>query len=283
MSSLTLWAWLVLTAVPSPQTASVSGTVVDPEGKPVKGATVWLTAFVRFDADVEELAQVETDAEGRFTIDAPVGGGDRPRSLTLWAHAPGTRVAIASPSNRPKDDRGPIRLALGPPARTPVRVLGARRQARGGGDRAALAARSGPPACGPDWRPRPTPEGRAAIEGVNPGQVYRVDVTAEGLGTQGHNVPQDEAEKTVQLLPVGRVAARIVSDDPKALAGWTVVASSHPRRGEQSASCDERGARPERRGGPGRARVPRGGAGRLPRRAARGLAVPRPARRCRRR
>jgi hypothetical protein len=77
MTSLTLWAWLVLTAAPPLQPSSVSGTVVDPEGKPVKGATVWLTAFVRFDADVVELAHVETDAEGRFTIDAPVGGGDQ--------------------------------------------------------------------------------------------------------------------------------------------------------------------------------------------------------------
>ena len=47
MSSLMLWAWLALAAVPLPQTHAVSGTVVDPAGKPVKGATVWLTAFVR--------------------------------------------------------------------------------------------------------------------------------------------------------------------------------------------------------------------------------------------
>ena len=227
MSSLTLWAWLVLTAAPSPQPFSVSGTVVDPEGKPVKGATVWLTAFVRFNADVEDLAQVETDAEGRFAIDAPVGGGDRPPSLTLWAHAPGTRVAIASPSNRPKDDRGPIRLALGPPARTPVRVRGV-----DGKPVAGATVRLSPLVWPAGLRARleatTDARGRAAIEGVNPGQIYRVDVTAEGLGTQGHDVTQEEAEKTVQLLPVGRVAARIVSDDPKALAGWTVVASSHP-------------------------------------------------------
>ena len=76
--------------------------------------------------------------------------------------------------------------------------------------------------------------GAQAIEGVDPGQIARLDVTAEGLGTQGHNVPHDEAEKAVQLLPVGQVTARIVSDDPKALAGWTVVASSHP--GDASAS-----------------------------------------------
>jgi Carboxypeptidase regulatory-like domain len=83
MSSLTLWAWLALAAVPSPRTRVVSGTVVDPQGKPVKGATVWLTAFVDNNVDVANLAQVETDAEGRFTVDAPTGGGDRFRFLSL--------------------------------------------------------------------------------------------------------------------------------------------------------------------------------------------------------
>jgi hypothetical protein len=227
VSSLTLWAWLVLTAAPPLQPSSVSGTVVDAEGKPVKGATVWLTGFVRFDADVAELAQVETDAEGRFTIDAPVGGGDRPWSLTLWAHSPGTRVAIASPFNRPKDDRGPIRLALGPPARATVRVLGVAGKPVAGAT-VRLSRLNWPAGLRARLEATTDARGRATIEGVNPGQVHRVDVTAEGLGTQGQNVPPDEAEKTVQLLPVGRVAARIVSDDPKARAGWTVVASSHP-------------------------------------------------------
>jgi Carboxypeptidase regulatory-like domain len=225
--SLTLLAWLVLTVAPSPQPFSVSGTVVDPEGKPVEGATVWLTAFVRFDADVEELAEVETDVEGRFVIDAPVGGGDRHRSLTLWAHAPGKRVASVSPSNRPKDDRGPIRLALGPPVRTPVRVLGDDGKPLAGAT-VRLTSVVWPAGLRARLEATTDARGRAAIEGVNPGQIYSVDVTALGFGTQRHDVPQDEAEKTAQLLSVGRVTARIVSDDPKALAGWTVVALSHP-------------------------------------------------------
>ena len=227
MSSLMLWAWLALAAVPSSQTSVVSGTVVDPEGKPVKGATVWLTAFVRIDADVEDLAQVETDAEGRFTVDAPAGGGDRPRFLSLWAHAPGSRVAIASLSNRPKDDRGPIHLTLGPPAKTPVRVRGADGKPVAGAT-VRLSSRVFPAGLRARLEATTDAQGRAAIEGVNPGQVYRVDVTADRLGTQGHNVAQDQAEKTVQLLPVGRVAVRIATDNPTARAGWMVVASSFP-------------------------------------------------------
>jgi Carboxypeptidase regulatory-like domain len=73
MSSLTLWVWLVLTAAASPQPFSISGTVVDPDGKPVKGATVWFAVFVNNDAEVKDLAQFETDVKGRFTFDAPTG------------------------------------------------------------------------------------------------------------------------------------------------------------------------------------------------------------------
>ncbi len=227
MSSLMLWAWLALAAGPSSQTSEVSGTVVDPEGKPVKGATVWLTAFVRFDADVETLAQVETDGEGRFTADAPSGGGDRPRFLSLWAHAPGSRVAFASLSNRTKDDRGPIRLTLGPPAKTPVRVRGADGKPVAGAT-VRLSPLVFPASLRAKLEATTDAQGRATIDGVNPGQVYRVDVTADRLGTQGHNVAQDQAEKTVQLLPVGQVAARIATDNPLARAGWMVVASSFP-------------------------------------------------------
>ena len=114
--------------------------------------------------------------------------GDRPRFLSLWAHAPGSRVAIASLSSRPKDDRGPIRLTLGPPAKTPVRVRGGDGKPVAGATvrlSPRLPRRPAGQARGHDRR-----AGARAIEGVNPGQVYRVDVTADGLGTQGHNVTQ---------------------------------------------------------------------------------------------
>jgi hypothetical protein len=113
VSSLTLWAWLALTAVASPQPPSLTGTVLDPNGKPVKGATVWLTRLVKYDVDVEDLGQVETDAEGRFGFDTPADiVADRKRFVTLWAHSPGKRVYIISPIARPNDEHGPIRLTL---------------------------------------------------------------------------------------------------------------------------------------------------------------------------
>jgi hypothetical protein len=222
-----LGCWLALAAVPSPQSHAVPGTVVDPGGKPVKGATVWLTAFVRIDVDVEDLAQVETDAEGRFTVDAPAGGGDRPRFLSLWAHAPGSRIAVASLARRAKDDRGPIQLTLGPPAKMPVRVRGADGKPMAAA-KVRLSSRVFPAGLRARLEATTDAQGRAAIEDVNPEQVYRLDVTADRLGTQGHNVTQDQAEKTVQLLPVGRIAVRIATDNPTARAGWTVAASSFP-------------------------------------------------------
>ncbi len=230
MSSLALWAWMVLTAASFPPSFSASGTVVDPEGKPVKGATVWLTTYARYDADVVEVAQVETDADGRFAIAIEVpapADGKRSRPMTLWAHAPGMTVASAWRSNVAKGDWGPVRLALGAPARTLIRVRRVDGKPVAG---AAVHPTSLAWPAGLRARLKTTTDDRglATIEGVEPGQIGQFDVQAEGFGMQRHQVALDQAEKRVQLLPLGRVSMRVVSDDPKALAGWTVVALSHP-------------------------------------------------------
>ena len=113
MSSLTLWAWLVLTGASSPQPFSISGTVVDPDGKPVKGARVWFAVFVNNDADAEYLAQVETDVKGWFTFDAPIG--DRKAAAAF-----DPRAALAMIDALPADpDPAQVPRPGGPPAITP--------------------------------------------------------------------------------------------------------------------------------------------------------------------
>ena len=274
MSSLTLWAWLVLTAAPSPQPFAVSGTVVDPEGKPVKGATVWLTAFVRFDADVEELAQVETDAEGRFAIDAPVGGGDRPRSLST---------------------SGPTRRGTGsllprhPTARTTTGDRSAWLSGRRRGRPCGSWARDGKPVAGANVRLSPLvwpaglrarleattdARGRAAIEGVDP--ATGLPRRRHGRGAR-HPGAQRRAgrggeDRAAPARRPGRGADRVRQPEGPAPAGWSSPRPFPTRRANlRRATNSARGRTDEV--GPGRARSARGRAGRHPRRAARGLAV----------
>ncbi len=221
MPLLTLWSWLALAVVAAP----LSGSVVDEDGKAVPGATVWLTASRQFGEDAETRAEVETDAEGRFSIDAPPEG-DRTRQLMLWAFAPGPRVAISVLGNRPKGDERSIRLTLAPPWKTPVRVFGSDGKAVAGAKvRPPLI--NWPAALGERLEATTDAEGRADFR-FRAGPGFRFDVTAEGLVTQGHRVADDEVEKTIRLLPVGQISARLVAADPKVLAGWTVVASTRP-------------------------------------------------------
>ena len=125
MSSLMLWAWLVLAAAPSPQTdLGVGHGRRSGKGNRSRGRRSGSRRSCASMPTSQNLAQVETDAEGRFTIDAPAGGGDRPRFLLALGPRAGVAGRLRLASNRPKDDRGPIRLTLGPPAKTPVRVRG---------------------------------------------------------------------------------------------------------------------------------------------------------------
>ena len=220
MSFFAVWAWLALGAVAAP----LSGTVVDSDGKPVAGAGVWLTTPATAGGAYQEQAHAETNAEGGFRLDIPAEG-ETPRRLTLWAYAPGASVVVMPLANRPQEGDEAIRLTLGPPARMPFRVQGADGKAVAG---ARIRPTIWPASLSNKLAVTTDAEGRAAMDGVAAKQGFRVDVSADGFVTQSLPVPQDAGEKTLRLLPVGRIVGRIVSDDPRAVAGWTLIASSSP-------------------------------------------------------
>jgi hypothetical protein len=227
---MALWipvAWLALG-----MTVPLSGTVVDAAGQPVAGATVWLGDTIATRQGPEVLATAETDDRGNFRLERAedLAGRGNMWSPTLWAYKPGSRVAsIEFKGNLPGADE-PVRLALGPPASTPVRVLQA----------------DGKPAKGVRVRlipmavkvPRPPDklldrlatttdaDGRVTLDGFAIADLSALDVTVEGQVVQ--SLPIDRDTGTVTLRPLGRLKARIVADDPKALPGWTITASSRP-------------------------------------------------------
>ena len=120
MALLFPMAWLALGV-----TVPLAGTVVDAAGRPVAGATVWLGDTIATRQGPEVLATAETDAQGRFRLERAeeLAGRGVMWSPTLWAYKPGARVAFVEfKRNVPGPDE-PVRLALGPPASTRVRVL----------------------------------------------------------------------------------------------------------------------------------------------------------------
>jgi hypothetical protein len=220
-------AWLALG-----MTVPLSGKVEDAAGRPVAGATVWLGDTIATRQGPEVLATTQTDDRGRFRLeraDDLVGRGVM-WSPTLWAYRPGFHVAfIEFKGNLPKAGE-PVRLVLGPPASTSLRVLQPNGQptqrARIRLVQVNLKAPRPPDGMLDHLAATTDTDGRCTLDGFTPADILALDVTAEGQLVQC--LPIDPDTGTVTLRPLGWLKARIVADDPKALRGWTITAWSRP-------------------------------------------------------
>ena len=117
----------------------IAGTVVSPDGKPVEGAEVVLTAGPTHDGAVPILSRARTAAGGRFRLDRP--DADRARDFlspgVIWACRPGLGLGVVDMLRADRPDRS-HRMMLEPqePRRLTIRdadgrpVAGARVSAR---------------------------------------------------------------------------------------------------------------------------------------------------------
>ncbi len=236
-----LWRLMMVMLIPGAwlavvMTVPLSGTVVDSSGRTVAGATVWLGDTIATIQGPEVLATAETDDRGHFRLERAddLAGRGVMWSPTLWAFKPGFRVAfIEFKGNIPTADE-PVRLVLGPPATTAVRILQPDgKPAKGARVRVALVTLKAP---------RPPDKmldrlatltdavGNATLDGFAAADILAVDVTAEGQLVQC--LPIDSDTGTVALRAVGGLKARVVADDPKAVRGWTITARSRPSEPE---------------------------------------------------
>ena len=219
-------AWLVIGL-----TVPLSGTVRDASGRPVAGATVWLGDTFSKREGPEVLATGKTDHQGRFRLERTddLAGRGSFWSPTLWAYAPGHRIAFKEfKTNLPKANE-PVHLVLGAEGTIPLRVLQPDgKPAAGGAVRVVMLTLKAPlPPDGMlDQLAAVTgADGKAALDGFTPKDIFAVDVTAKDQLVQC--LPIDD-DNTIKLRPLGRLEVRIVADDPKAVRGWTITASSRP-------------------------------------------------------
>lgn len=223
-------------AAPPPPPPPFSGVVVDPAGEPVAGARVWLAGTPWY-TGVALKGEARTDAEGRFSMPRPSGldadGGAV--SFTLWAHAAGRRIGVRSfVGDLPGPDVA-VRVAVGPPARTVIRLVPPDPARPIGGKVEVFEAHREP-----NRMPRAMVEalaapigadGVATLDGYLPEDIRGLDARTEAYGTQTRQwYEPTPGERTIRLRPIGGVAGRLIADaaGPANLKGWKVAALSYP-------------------------------------------------------
>jgi hypothetical protein len=109
--------WLVAVAVLVGQGdtgRAITGTVVDPDGKPVAGAEVRLSCGMAADGTVPTLESTATDRHGRFRLAVPPRDRLEPLSWygSVWAFRPGSALAVGSVRQMEEIDPQPLTLVL---------------------------------------------------------------------------------------------------------------------------------------------------------------------------
>jgi Carboxypeptidase regulatory-like domain len=226
--------------------ATVSGQVVDAEGRPVAGAEVVLSGFRRGTWQVAALALVMSDRDGRFRIDVPAETDTRlPHGYqALWAYAPKAGLAgqALAPEAPPK--AGAVQLKLGAPAHTAVRVVGPDGKPVAGARvapawlRTIKERRPGTvlptaDALGDRLAALTDADGKGDIQGCRAEDIVAVRIEAAGFGSQLSELGAEAAgARPVKLLPAGRLNGRVQVDDPSAARGVEVIAVTRPRRSD---------------------------------------------------
>ncbi len=104
-----------------------SGVVVDAGGRPVAGATVWMTHYAMAGRGVEAIDRAVTDAEGRYRLTVSAEWLRTPHTwrqeLGIVAHKPGMRLAALDFTRESVPPALGTRLVLAPAAEAAVQIV----------------------------------------------------------------------------------------------------------------------------------------------------------------
>jgi hypothetical protein len=242
---------------------TVSGQVVDADGRPVSGVEVLLSGLWRAGGEGRPvLSLVTSDAQGRFRLDVPAEK-DPQRShfkLALWAYEPKLGLAgqAFSPSELAKVGAFPLKLSG--PVHTALRVVGPDGKPVNGarvapvmvkvpGGLSPTSSFPAPDALADLVAATTDTEGKGEIKGLRSENIEAVLVEAAGFGRQGSELgASPNGIATITLKPAGRLIGRIEADDPATTRGLKVIALTLPQTrdgpavsGDGSATTDDKG------------------------------------------
>jgi protocatechuate 3,4-dioxygenase beta subunit len=228
---------ILLSVMASAPVVPLTGTTVDHDGRPVVGAELWLVGIAGLE-DAPIVARGRSDNRGRFALERPaaLAGSGRFRPVTVWAYKPGLRVAWREyPENVPRPEL-PVRLELGPPTGTELRVVGPDEEPVAG---ARVRVERLQPFRG---LPEPLADrleattdsgGRTVLDGFEAVELASLEVRAEGFGQQPREFcPPSGGAKAVRLRTATSVAGWLVAEDPRVVKGWKISAWTTPSRGQ---------------------------------------------------
>jgi Carboxypeptidase regulatory-like domain len=226
------------TVVASGGSIKISGTVVDPQGKPAPAARVSL--FPSFSA-----AEKQTDGEGRFTLtfDPRQGGSMGEATPIVVARDPGRNLAAAVDLEEGATNasvRLEPALTLAGRVTDPDGKALTNAQAQLWFHTEHRASNLGSPV-------RAGAEGRFEIKALPQGRQYTVIVSAKGFGQEQRNVPaSDITTNRLELEPFQlvradqRIAGVVLDDDDKPVARASIY-SYGDRQPNLNAQTDSKG------------------------------------------
>ena len=251
--------------------ATLSGQVVDAEGRPAVGVEVLLSGLGRrtgtagaFAGEVRSGGAVpdrrsrrKGSRAGSFSPGAlglrPEGGARRAGVLAVSAPGGGFGATEAGRPGAHGGSSGRDLMESRWPARGWRRCWCAWPEGFGPGRRSRRPTRS--PTCS---RPRPTPTARAKSRAVEPRTSRRSGSRPPGsVAREANSAAAAGGDPVITLKPAGRLTGRVQADDPSAARGLEVIAMTQPQAAGRPTSVgrgprDNRCRGPLRDPGPGR-------------------------------
>ncbi len=178
---------------PEKPAATITGRILDDQGRPIPGAEVWMP--IRFDDRPETIPHSTTDAQGHYALPVPEAWARLPLhqqlwSLVVWSYAPGHQINGASAHAALHGEARSVNVTLGPATDTSFVVYGPDGRTLAGAVVEPLHFRTPrgydlvPGAMMPSIRAVTDATGRAQLPALPREGFYSVKVTVGSLGAQ---------------------------------------------------------------------------------------------------
>lgn len=210
----------------------IAGQVVDSAGKPIAGARLWLP--IAYNSEPSTLDAV-ADAAGRFSFVVPQEKIDADRTYlmgTAWCYAPEYQIGSVNLSRQLRHGwQQPVQITLEPLTDTAFVVETLTGDPIPGVRVDPLNYKA---ERGYDLVPKPMQQllgkvtddaGRVMLPQFGRGYLSHLKLTSPEYGEQQLRVINREdvaAERHITLMPTGRVAGKLMTNDPDVLASATI-------------------------------------------------------------